>query len=153
MKKWAVAAMGLFLFLGNSAWGQDMEATTNDGRAVILMENHTWRFAETSSGGSAPSEPYKIPASSTRLVRSTRGDFGVWLDSSKWRIQRKKQSPDTMFEFQHKKGDAYAMVIAERITVPLKALRQVAIDNVKSVDKKTRVVREEKRMVNGNEVL
>ena len=65
------------LFLGNSAWGQDMEATTNDGRAVILMENHTWRFAETSSGGSAPSEPYKIPASSTRLVRSTRGDFGL----------------------------------------------------------------------------
>ncbi len=158
MKKWAVVAMGLLLFLGNSAWGnyawaQDIKATTNDGQAVILKDNGTWRFAETSPGGSAPSGHYQKPASATRLVRSRRGDFGIWLDSSQWRIQRKNQNSDTMFEFQHRNRDAYAMVIAERITMPLKALRRVAIENVKAVGKNVRVESEEKRVINGSEVL
>lgn len=158
MKKWAVVAMGLSLFFvggawGNSAWAKDIQATTNDGKAVTLMDDGTWIFTETGPGGSPSSGQYEKPASATRLVRGKRGNFGIWLNSSKWRMQKKKNNADAMFEFQHINGDAYVMVIAERISMPLDVLKKVAINNVKSVGRNVRVVSEEKRIVNGNEVL
>ena len=163
MKKGFGVAMVLLLLLGNSTWGiqawensawaQDIKATTDSGRAVILKDDGTWSFARTSSTALAPSGPHQKPASATHLVRSQRGGFGIWLDNSKWRIQKTRQSADTQFEFRHRKGQAYAMVIAERISMSLEALKMVAIKNVEAVGKKVRVVSEEKRLINGNEVL
>ena len=163
MKKGFGVAMVLLLLLGNSTWGiqawensawaQDIKATTDSGRAVILKDDGTWSFARTSSTALAPSGPHQKPASATQLVRSRRGGFGIWLDNSKWRIQKTRQNADTQFEFRHRKGQAYAMVIAERISMSLEALKTVAIKNVKSVGKNVRVLSEERRVVNGNEVL
>ena len=47
----------------------------------------------------------------------------------------------------------FALVIAERILVPLGTLKKGAVDNWRSVDKNVKVVLEEKRTVNGKEVL
>jgi len=45
------------------------------------------------------------------------------------------------------------MVIAERIGIPLATLKEAVIGNIRKADKEAKILKEEKRTVNGTEVL
>jgi hypothetical protein len=72
---------------------------------------------------------------------------GVWKKASK------PSHDHAEVEFRHKDGDAMAMIIAERISIPLATLKRAVIGNVRKLDGDAKIVAEEKRMVNGTEVL
>jgi hypothetical protein len=71
-------------------------------------------------------------------------------DTKKWK-QKQSDEPGK-FSFTHSSGDGYAMVIAERITVPTDSLPDIAFSNAHSADPNAKIIFKETRLVNGSEV-
>jgi len=100
-------------------------------------------------------EPYaqaEPPAAAGKLRRVSApvGNFAVWIDPEVW----KETSPDKKDELQFAtaKGEAYAKIITERIGFPLNAWHDLALTNLRNLDKEARVTAEEERMVRGQKV-
>ncbi len=89
----------------------------------------------------------------TEVYRGKHGTFtlsrlpGVWVKSDKPAVA----GPEA--QFVHKDGDVMALVTTDRINMPFPALRKQVVDTVRREDKEARVLEEEKRTVNGSEVL
>lgn len=146
----------LALLLPAPVIAQTIHATTREGMAVLLHPDGRWEFADQQQAHesvAAEAGTHSRPDSSTKLVKGKRGSFGIWLDAKKWRVKRDPANADAMFELTHANGDGYALVIAERIAMPLETLRKVAIDNANAAAEDVEVVHEEKRTVNGTEIL
>jgi hypothetical protein len=69
-----------------------------------------------------------------------------------WILMR-RPCPVTEVEFKHKEEDIYALVVAERISIPLETLRMAVINNLRKQDKEAKITEEKKRTVNGSDVL
>src|SRR6476619_5241529 len=87
-----------------------------------------------------------------RFVGDVKGPFGVWIDSQKWERTSSEENP-IKITFNHKKGGAYAIVIAQRISFSMESLKKAAVANAKKVALDVKIASEEKRVVNGKEVL
>jgi len=125
-----------------------IRATTEDGRKVILSPDGSWRFA---TPGAAPATSSARPASATERVELLKGRMALYFDPGKWRASKSAESG--RLTFAHTSGDGYAMVISERLEMPLQALRTIAINNAKEAASDARLVSEEERTVNGLTVL
>jgi hypothetical protein len=73
------------------------------------------------------------------------------IDPKKWKPR--PSSVPARQEFQHKTGDGYAVIIAERVELDPAALRSAALTNAKLVSPDAAVIHEEARIANGTEVL
>jgi hypothetical protein len=71
-------------------------------------------------------------------------------DPQKWK--EKPSSTNGRYTLVHSSGDGYALVIAERISLPLDALPEIALNNAKAKDPNAKIVYQEKRQVHGNDV-
>ncbi len=134
--------------------GADQRARTEDGREVILRDDGTWVYADkpkVDKKGAA--KEFKKDKKAVLQYKSKRGVFALYLPPDTWKKSATPQNPDAEVKFIHKDGDMMAMVIAERIEIPAAALAKTAVDKIKSLDKDAKVIREEKRIVNGKEVL
>ncbi|HUA63089.1 MAG TPA: YbjN domain-containing protein [Verrucomicrobiae bacterium] len=78
------------------------------------------------------------------------GKMSVRYDPNKW---KQKQTDDpSRFEFNHVKGDGYAVVIAERTGIPTDTIADIALGNIKKQDPYARMVQKQKRRVGGVDV-
>lgn len=123
--------------------GADKRAKTEDGKDVILRDDGTWYYVDQAKKDKKASEVYK----------GKRGTFVLSMTPGVWKKREKRGNPVTEVEFTHKDGDVMAMVVAERISIPLEALKRVVVSNLKEQDKEAKVTMETKRTVNGSEVL
>lgn len=132
---------------------QPTTATTDDGRKISLYPDGTWRLLRAT-----PSEPSATPASAkpkdaNLFVKARKGPFGIWINQQKWKEDAPVEEDPIKITFDHKKGDAYAMIITERISLPTEALKKVALATAKGVAPDARILSEEKLVVSGKEVL
>jgi hypothetical protein len=142
----------LSLGLVPEALGQTpTRARTETGKEVLLYPDGTWKYAEEIKTPYLPSGTYIKPVSAQKVFKSKNGICGIWVDESKWKPQ--KASEDFEFQFEHTSGDAYTGVIVERVSMPLNALKDVVLENIKKADPNPKIITEEKRLVNGREVL
>jgi len=132
--------------------GADLKAKTGDGRAVILRDDGTWIFADKARN-SLPAGNFTKDPSSKLAYSSKRNTFSISLVPGVWKKADTPSNEVAEVEFHDPDNDAYAMVIAERIAVPIKALRDVAIKNLRQLDPEATVVKEEQRTVNGKPML
>ena len=132
--------------------GADLKAKTGDGRAVILRDDGTWIFADTPKNALPAGNFTKDPRSKLAYT-SKRKNFSLSLVPGVWKKAEKPGNEVAEVEFHDPENDAYAMVIAERIAVPIEALRDVAIQNLMALDPEATVVKEEQRTVNGKPML
>jgi hypothetical protein len=148
-----IAAMACIPALLGAA---DRRAKTDDGKEVILRDDGTWIFAnETTRETGKVARPgvfVKAPKS-TLAYKGKRGTFAMHLVPNIWKKTDKPSNPVAEVEFIDGENDAYAMVIAERISIPLEALKSAAIQNMRAVDNEAAIVKEEKRVVNGKPML
>jgi hypothetical protein len=86
-------------------------------------------------------------------VKAPKGPFGVWMNSQKWTLKDSKEETGNKLTFTHKSGDAYAMMIGERVQLSLDALKKAALENAKGVAPDIKIVSDEKRTVNGKEMM
>jgi hypothetical protein len=87
-----------------------------------------------------------------RFVGVVTGPCGVWIDPQKWERASSEENP-IKIDFNHKKGEAYAILIAERVSFSMELLKKAAVANAKKVALDVKIASEEKRVVNGKELL
>lgn len=123
-------------------------ATTEDGRKVLLNEDGTWQFQKA-----VPSKVGKMKRSpgATEEISLLRGKASVFYDKKKW--PSLKEPEGGRFELKHRDGDAYAVIVAERIQIPLDSLKSIALKNARNVAPDAIITEEQTRVVNGTEVL
>ena len=120
----------------------EQRVRTAEGREVILRDDGTWIYAD---------ELKKAPKAVLQF-QDKRGNYALYLPPNKWKkTEGLNESADV--QFRHVDGDAFAMVIAERFMLPLDTLKEAAISNIQDIDPAATVVKEERRKVNGREVL
>lgn len=146
----------LVLFIGAQAHSQEIKATTEDGKDIILDPDGTWSYSETRESSSLSDKglpQFFKPESATTLLKGKRVAYGLWYDRSKWTLDQEIDNTSAEFELTHVEGDRYAVIIPERIQIPLETLRIAAIANAKKVAPDTRIAFEEKRIVNNRKIL
>jgi hypothetical protein len=90
-------------------------------------------------------------AASDSFISSTHGKFKIQLNKAEWSPTPNRS--DNIQQYVHKSGEAFAILISERVSFPLPALRGVAIGNAQKVDPEAKIVKEEVRKLSGRDVL
>lgn len=140
-----------YLSFSMSAFGQEpVRARTDAGKEVILYPDGTWKDS-TATDSKPTKNGYTKSASALKQFKTKRGDFSIWYDETKWKLSPEKPGEDPTFELMGE--DAYALIIAEGIQIPLPTLKAAALENARSVATDVRILTEENRVVNGTQVL
>ena len=154
MIRCTLLAMGWCLALSAQA---QQQAVTDSGEEVMLYDDGTWEYLNKADiiEKEIPTNPKKFEKSqeATFLLKSNKTDVGVYLNPKKWSFKKAVNNPEAEYEFQLKGEDLYGMIITEKVEIPIKTLRGIAVDNGKLVAPDLRVVKEEYREVNGLSVL
>jgi hypothetical protein len=128
-------------------------ATTEDGRKILLYPGGTWRLLKTPVSEPSTTRAYQRPTEAKLFVKAPKGPFGVWINQQKWKQDSPVEEDATKITFHHKKGDAYAMLIAERLSIPTESLKKMVLAEAKGAAPDVRVISEEKRTLNGKKIL
>jgi hypothetical protein len=139
----------LFLVYDN-CFGQNIHATTEDGKKVILKSDGSWEYSSFKSSF-IDQKNYKIPKSSTKSLVLNGGKVSMFYNPKTW--QQKKSDDPIKINFAQKDGDVYAMVIHEKMEMDIDALTDFAISNARKAAPDLKVTVEEDRIVNGTKVI
>jgi hypothetical protein len=138
------------LMLAAPAGAQPARATTEDGRQVLLYPNGKWKYAPA-PGSARGGKAYTRGSSATEGIDLLRGGMTLFVDPGKW--TRTPSEDPTRISFRHSTGEAYGMVVAERLAIPLPRLKEIAVSNAREAAPDVRVTLEEPRRVNDMDVL
>lgn len=107
----------------------------------------------SSSGvtNSSPLRSFTKSATARQRIKTSIADFAVWVDETKWK-PLESDSPRRL-TFANVNGTAWATVVSEPLAAPTGTVRDLAVTSAQKTDPDTRVSLEEKRIVNGREIL
>ena len=158
MRSFLLAFLSLLISATTHA---QIKALTETGREVLLNENGSWKYADSSNAESQKFDSLKLnPTQYTKskgatfLVKSKTAGIGIYINSNKWTFAPHKDnevSPE--YRFSQKSGGVYAMVINEKITLEYEALMQIALSNAQRAAADITIVNAEYRMVNKKKIL
>jgi hypothetical protein len=130
-------------------FAQDIHATTDDGKKVILKNDGTWKFLN--SDVSKNNSSFKnTPSTSTKELILKGNKVSIFYNPNLWQEKPSDTPPKTTLV--HKDGDVYVMIIYERIEMDPEALKNIAINNAKAASPDTKVTLDEERIVNGTKI-
>lgn len=89
----------------------------------------------------------------TKTVNGSKVPYTVSYDANKWARSQFSQTPTAEYEFGFKNADVFAMVIPERITIPLDSLGDIAIENARGVSSDLTVNSRETKTIDGRDYL
>jgi hypothetical protein len=144
----------LILIFNMNSFCQKRAVITNSGKEVDLFDDGTWKYVSSDSAVTTKSDTIIVNKSkdSNFLIESTKLKYGIWINKNKW-LYTKSQSADadepSEYSFTLKGEDAYGMIIAERIEIPIDNLIEIAFQNAQSVASDIKIVKQECRKVNG----
>ena len=107
--------------------------------------------ATTSASVSGAGGVFSTHRGATQEIELLSGRAAVWYDPAKWK-ETKSTDPGRR-NFSHSSGDGYASIISERIEIPVEKLREIALSNARQAAPDVRIVEEQKRRVNGTDVV
>jgi len=152
----------LFCFIASSAISNgQIKALTENGKQVLLFDNGTWKYADSSSftpralnALTTNSEPFVKSPAATFLVKSNTFNVGVNIDPENWTFEtRKPNERNPEYRFSPKNAEGYAMMITERMSIPLETLRTIALSNAQKAAADAKETSAEYRTVNKKRVL
>jgi len=147
-----VLAASLFLTATQVAAQKPLVATTEDGQRVILSQDGTWKYAPAPTAApQAGTAAFTRPSTATSVLTLNKGAATVRYDPAEWTVDKQESVNKTSFE--HKSGDLYGMVIAERLEMTSETLKELALKNAKNAATSVSVLQEDQRVVNGTEVV
>ncbi|XDD48757.1 DUF3157 family protein [Leptospira sp. WS92.C1] len=115
------------------------EATTKNGRKVILNSDFTWKYATEVSrkneigNASAIVILTKSEEQDTEL-KSQSGEFSLWYNSKKWNRPLKHSNKMSEFEFENRRKTGYSMIIFETLEIPLESFPELLVINARAID-------------------
>jgi hypothetical protein len=87
------------------------------------------------------------------LIKSKRANVGVWINTKIWSFTNNSTNEDAEIQFEKRTGDIYAMLITEKIQIPLESFKSIALQNAKNAAPDIKIIKDEYRNVNGKKVL
>lgn len=128
-----------------------IRATTEDGKRVQLLPDGTWKYETAGrSSAAALATRRKSPAATTQ-VAVPFGDAVFWMDGGRWNEQSREGG---RLVFGGSDGKSFGMIVSEGLGgIPTSSMKNVALTNAKKLDPSARVVVEERRLVNGRDLL
>ena len=140
--------------LANLQVGAQITAVTEDGKAVILFNNGTWRYLNDSVRISNLNIPnYSIPKNSINLLKGKEIDYEIWYNAEKWKILPDSVYKNAEYSFEYIDGELIAMLIAERIQISLTTIKEAAIASFKKTGTEYKISEEQIIRVNDTEGL
>ena len=139
------------ILLDGIAYPQEIRATTEDGREVILKKDGTWQFTKSSKPVTAAEGGYQKSTNATSVIKPKGERFLIWFDPSRWQELKTGQVGKTIYRMTE--GDVYATVIAERLDIQTEALKELVIRTAQQASTDFKLTHEEYRQVNGKKVL
>jgi hypothetical protein len=134
--------------------GAQITAITEEGRAVLLFSNGTWRYLNDSERVPTLDLPhYNVPASSKHLLKGKETRYELWYNEEKWDLLPDTVYANSEYALEDPKGERVAMMITERMQVPLKAIKEATLGSFKREGSECRIAEEQKIWVNGTEGL
>jgi hypothetical protein len=151
-------AIGVVSFKLRSAEGLNFAVPINylQGLLNTLHEPITLRqMQERLSAGGTTSlsqlRSYTRSLFAKKRIKTPVGDFAIWVDETRWK-QVRADTADTL-KFESINGAGWAIVVTGHTGMPTDDMRELALLNDKEVDPTAHVTLEEKRIVNGRELL
>lgn len=133
------------------------KAVTQSGEIVLLFDDNTWKFENDSLNKHVEAvvnpTPFTKSQEATFQLKSKKNQFSFWLNPKKWEVKSKLTNEAAEFQLDWKGGDIYAMILNEKIEIPLETLKDVALENARSVAPDIQLTKVEYRTVNGKKVL
>jgi hypothetical protein len=134
--------------------GAQVTAITEKGRAVILFSDGTWRFLNDSVKVSTLDLPhYTVPENSTNVVKGKETRYELWYNAGKWNLLPDSVYSNSEYALEFHNGELIAMMITERMQVPLSRIKEASIASFKKEGSECRISEEQKIMVNDTEGL
>jgi hypothetical protein len=134
--------------------GAQITAITEEGKAVILFSNGAWRYANDSVKISSLELPqYTIPGNSTQLLKGKETRYALWYNPEKWNLLPDTVYANCEYALEDRNGERIAMIITERMQVPLATIKEAALGSFKKEGSECRIAEEQKIVVNGTEGL
>ncbi|MCB0410565.1 MAG: hypothetical protein KDD29_10125 [Flavobacteriales bacterium] len=133
-----------------------VNALTEYGEEIILYENGTWKYKNRELEEveiKTNSKSFKKSKESTFLIKSNRFNIGFYINPEDWTFKKSTTNEDAEYTLNYKDGDLYAMIITEKIEIPILTLQGIALDNARKVAPDIEIVKQEYRMVNDLKVL
>ena len=124
--------------------------------ACLLLASLLGALATRDLKGADKAEPAGVAKGKQERVlqyEGRNGNFALYLVPDVWRKLDKPVNPVAEVQFARKAGDAGALVIAERIMVPVETLKKRAFAHIRDLDRDATIINEEKKMVRGKEGL
>lgn len=112
-------------------------------------------FPTEQTPSESPSSPSKesTEEASTTMLQGEKVQYSVSYDSQLWERSNDTGNEDAEFELRHVEQDTYGMIIAERPKFGLDNLRDIAIENMDAVGEDREIIAEEKRVIDGKEMV
>ena len=134
-----------------------INALTETGDEVILYEDGTWKYLNDSIIENAEipinEKEFFKGKESTFLVKSKELNVGIWINPKNWSFTKGTENDAFEYQFQKKGDNLYAMLISEKMQIPIETVKRVAVENAKSEAPDIKIIKEEYRNVNGIQVL
>ncbi len=99
-------------------------------------------------GPSASPALTKVPEFTS--VPLLNGRAVIRYDPALWHVDPTVTTPSGQFQYQHKSGEVWLKVVAERIEIPLERLVELNLAQIRQLDPNAQVTREGYREVNGS---
>jgi hypothetical protein len=164
-----VAISTSFLFADNLKDNSNEEeieyiyATTESGEKVILYSDGTWEFDSDETAETKVSEEvvkrtvnpkkFSTPASSKEVLKGSNVDYQVHYNKEKWERLEKNLNENAEYSLIHSDKNSYAIIIPEKISIPVENLKNIVISNARNASKNVKVLVEEERTVNNTKVI
>lgn len=141
----------LFLIISMDCTCQVKAVIKETGKEVNLFNDGTWKYVMD--------EPLEIVKTDTlvanrskesdKLIKSSKLNYGVWVNKKKWAVEKNKEGNEQEFTFNLIGQDAYGMIVAERIEFPMDNLVNIAVQNAEKAAPDIKIIRDESKRVNG----
>ncbi len=146
-----------FAILLSNPLSAQLMAITDTGNEVYLYDDGTWRYVVDSLNFETEIPINEIEFfkddSQSFLVKSSITNTGIYIDPKKWTFRKATSNEDQEYNFELKNEDLYALMISERLEIPLENLKVIALENAKAASSDIRITKEEYRKVNGLDIL
>lgn len=141
-----------FLFCLSTAYAQT-KAITDNGEEVILNKDGTWKYANLKPSYTTRLDTLSFvkDKDATFLLKGKNIKYGVYLNPKKWKFEAVNNNESAHEYFLTlKDGDAFAMIIPERVELTFELLEQVALENAQNAAPDIHITKQEMRTINGN---
>lgn len=133
------------------------KAVTDEGSIVVLHSDGTWEYESRSPNTSDEIETnnrkFTRSSDNTFQVKSKKTDVVAWINPQKWIFKKATSNPEAEYEFQLKGEDLYGMMVSEGIEISPESLTQIAFENAKNVAPDIKIIKRERRNINGEDVI